>query len=261
MTEKILKIIVGRTRLQKYFEPLLILALRGLNYGKGKDFKESGELNVLKYLNGKFKSEKSLILFDVGGNKGYYSKALSEFFSTKGTIHAFEPSRKTFELFLQTTKGHHNIIPNNFGFSDAENHQLLYSNADGSGLASVYHRNLEHFGISMDNSEEIRLSTIDEYCQLNRIDRIHFLKLDIEGHELKALHGASQMINEKKIDTIQFEFGGCNIDSRTYFQDFFYLLKDHYRIYRILKDGLLEIPTYKETYEVFITINYLAVKK
>jgi hypothetical protein len=69
------------------------------------------------------------------------------------------------------------------------------------------------------------------------------------------------MISEKKIDNIQFEFGGCNIDSRTYFQDFFYLLKDNYRIYRVLKDGLFEIPTYKETYEIFTTINYSAVKK
>jgi hypothetical protein len=87
------------------------------------------------------------------------------------------------------------------------------------------------------------------------------LKLDIEGHELKALNGATQMINSKKIDVIQFEFGGCNIDSRTYFQYFFYLLKDNYYIYRILKDGLFEMPTYKKTYEIFITINYLAVKK
>ena len=69
------------------------------------------------------------------------------------------------------------------------------------------------------------------------------------------------MINDKRIDAIQFEFGGCNIDSRTFFQDFFYLLKDHYKIYRVLKDGLLEMPIYKETYEIFITINYLAIKK
>lgn len=69
------------------------------------------------------------------------------------------------------------------------------------------------------------------------------------------------MINDKRIDAIQFEFGGCNIDSRTFFQDFFYLLKDNYKIYRVLKDGLLEMPIYKETYEIFITINYLAIKK
>lgn len=69
------------------------------------------------------------------------------------------------------------------------------------------------------------------------------------------------MICNNKIEVIQFEFGGCNIDSRTYFQDFYYLLKDNYKIYRILKNGLIEIKSYKEIYEIFITINYLAIKK
>jgi FkbM family methyltransferase len=192
---------------------------------------------------------------------GNYSKVLSDFFQTKATIHSFEPSKKTYEKFLETTKNIPNIVPNNFGLSDSENYQLLYTNQDASGLASVYQRDLEHYGISMDKSEEVKLSTIDAYCKINNIDRIHFLKLDIEGHEMKALEGAKQMIDSKKIDFIQFEFGGSNIDSRTYFKDFFNLLKDNYKIYRILKDGLHEMSKYQEIYEIFTTINYLAVKK
>ena len=261
LRKKIVNEIMGKKRFQNVFEYLFNISLKGMNYGNGGDFYESGELNVLKYINEKLNTEKSLIIFDVGGNVGNYSKALSDFFQTKATIHSFEPSRKTYEKFLETTKNIQNIIPNNFGFSDSEDYQLLYTNHDASGLASVYHRNLEHYGISMDKSEEVKLSTIDAYCKINNIDRIHFLKLDIEGHELKALEGAKQMIDSKKIDFIQFEFGGCNIDSRTYFQDFFYLLKDNYKIYRILKDGFYEMSTYKEIHEIFSTINYLAVKK
>jgi hypothetical protein len=113
----------------------------------------------------------------------------------------------------------------------------------------------------MDITEEIKLTTIDLYCKKNNIEQIHFLKLDIEGHELNALNGAKNMIEKGKIDFIQFEFGGCNIDSRTYFQDFYYILKDKYKIYRILKDGIYELPDYKETYEIFITINYLAIRR
>jgi len=259
--KKILNKLEGKKRFQKFFESLFHFSLRGMNYGNGGDFEESGELNVFSYINNKFKNEKSLIIFDVGGNLGNYSKTLSLFFKTKATIHSFEPSKKTFELFKNTTKGFQNIIPNNFGFSDKESCQIIYSNGVASGLASIYHRNLDHLGISMDMQEEIKLSTIDSYCRMNNIDRINFLKLDIEGHELNALNGAKEMIEGGKIDIIQFEFGGCNIDSGTYFQNFFYFLKDKYKIYRILKDGLFEILTYKETYEIFITINYLAVRK
>jgi FkbM family methyltransferase len=261
LRKKIVRAILGKKRFQNIFEYLFEISLKGMNYGNGGDFYESGELNALNYVKEKLKSEKSLTLFDVGGNVGNYSKRLSEIFNTNSTIHSFEPSKKTFALFLETTKNNPSIIPNNLGLSDTESHQLLFSDKDGSGLASVYQRKLEHLGISMNMSEDIQLTTLDIYCKRNKIDRINFLKLDIEGHELKALNGAKEMINNKKIDYIQFEFGGCNIDSKTYFQDYYYLLKNNYKIYRILKNGISEITTYKEIFEIFSTINYLAIRK
>ncbi len=246
--------------MQKIYYALYRIALSGMNYGNGGNFKKSGELNVLKIVQAKFAKEKGITIFDVGGNIGNYSKALSDFFNDNAIIYAFEPSKRTFEIFLKTTAGITNIIPNNFGFSDINTDMVLYSDKEASPLASLNQRNLTHFGISMDKSETIKLCTIDTYCQQNNIIRINFLKLDIEDHELNALKGAHQTINDKNIDFIQFEFGGCNIDSRTYFQDFYYLLKDNYRICRILKDGLIEVSQYKETSEIFITINYLAEK-
>ena len=253
-----LKAFAGKKRLQSIFKNIHRFSLYGMNYGNGSHFNESGELNALQYVKKSINNDKLLTVFDVGANIGNYSKSLSHLFGDKTIIHSFEPSKKTFEIYLETTSKTPNITPNNIGLGDFENKTILYSDLEGSGLASLYNRNLEHFGISMDKSEEITISTIDIYCNKNNIERIHFLKLDIEGHELNALKGAEKMINKNAIDFIQFEFGGCNLDSRTNFQDFFYLLKDKYRIYRILSNGLLEILEYKETHEVFITINYLA---
>lgn len=69
------------------------------------------------------------------------------------------------------------------------------------------------------------------------------------------------MIENGQIDFIQFEFGGCNIYSKTFFQDFYYLLKEKYKLYRILENGLFKLPDYQEIQEIFITINYLSIKK
>jgi hypothetical protein len=66
------------------------------------------------------------------------------------------------------------------------------------------------------------------------------------------------MLSEGRISSIQWEFGGCNIDSRTFFRDFFYVLNDRYRIWRVVKDGMTPIPEYRESLEVFDTVNYFA---
>jgi len=75
------------------------------------------------------------------------------------------------------------------------------------------------------------------------------------------LWGGKEMINGNKIKFIQFEFGGCNIDAKTYFQDFWYLLNSRYKIYRVVKNGLYQIKQYKESYELFITTNFFAEHK
>jgi FkbM family methyltransferase len=254
-----IKFLIGKKKFQKIFEYFNDITVKCMNFGGSSDFNISGELNVFKFIKNKF-SEEPILIFDVGAHTGNYSTALYNFFKEKATIHAFEPAKKTYIQLLIHLNDNKQIIANNFGFSDSEKSQILYSNEDCSGLASVYKRKLDHLGCYLNKLEKVKLSTIDIYCKTNNINRIHFLKLDIEGHELNALNGATQMLNEKKIDVIQFEFGGCNIDSRTFFRDFFYLLKKNYKIYRILKDGLLEISIYKEQYEIFDTINYLAVK-
>lgn len=259
--KSIFRLFARKKKFQNVFQFLLDVALKGLNYGNGADFRESGELWVLNYLKEKYNEENKLIFFDVGGNIGNYAKKIAEIFEKKTNTYTFEPSGKTYKILLDTVKGIDNIHPYPIGLGNKEEARTLYTNNEGSGIASVYKRNLEHFGVSMNISEEIQLSTIDIFCKNNQIEKIHFLKLDIEGHELSALHGAKEMLGKGKIEHIQFEFGGCNIDSRTYFQDFYYLLHDKYKIYRILKDGLYEINSYKETLEIFSTINYLAVSK
>jgi len=154
-----------------------------------------------------------------------------------------------------------NVKTHNFGFSDKNGVLTLYSNKKGSGLASVYKRNLEHYNTSMDIEEKVEMRTIDSFCEENKIERIEFLKLDVEGNELKVLEGAREKLKSGNIDHIQFEFGGCNIDSRAYFQDFYYLLSGQYKIYRILQNGLFHIENYKAIYECFIMTNFLAIKR
>ena len=84
--------------------------------------------------------------------------------------------------------------------------------------------------------------------------------MDVEGHELDVLRcGEAAMLNAS---VIQFEFGGCNIDTRTFFQDFWYFFKDrHFDIYRITPLGAEKIDKYNEYHEFYSTTNYIAVNQ
>lgn len=258
---RMIDLIAGRKAIQGIAEFLLYTSIRCMNYNNGAPMDKNGELYLLREIYKKYKDKDTVVFFDVGANVGHYSEAIVQVFGKKAFIHAFEPSEKTFESLEETTKNMNNIVINNIGLSDEEKLHILYTKEGSSYLASVYNRTLDHHQITLDQTEEIRLSTIDRYCKENNIEKIDYLKLDVEGHEFNILQGSKRMIEEGRIDHIQFEFGGGNLDSRTFFHDFYSLLKDKYKIYRILVNGIKEIPSYTEGAEIFHLINFLAIRK
>ncbi len=254
------ELIRGRTYFQRFFLFLYKTSLVGMNFSGGAVVKNSGESYVIDYVSKKLPVANPLVIFDIGAHLGDYSTMLLEHLKNRKTqIHAFEPSAITFQK-LKTNLANKNVLMHNFGFSDEAKKVSLFYDYQTSVYASVYQRKLDHTNISMNISETIELKTIDNFCQENNINHIHFVKMDIEGHEFSALKGAENML-KNNIDFIQFEFSAANIDSRNYFKDFYYLLTENYNIYRVLRDGLYHLDKYNETQEVFFTTNYLAERK
>jgi len=142
-------------------------------------------------------------------------------------------------------------------FRQAPELALLRSDKEASIMASLYDRR----ALKLDSSEEVVVITMDNFCREHAIDRIDLLKLDVEGHELAALQGAAEMLARGTVRFVQFEFGGCNLDSRTNFRDFWELLSPRYAIYRVLRKGLYQVPFYSELDEIFTTVNFLAERR
>jgi hypothetical protein len=103
--------------------------------------------------------------------------------------------------------------------------------------------------------------TIDSVIEDKKLDRIDFMKMDIEGHELFALKGAMQALEAHKIKALSFEFGSGNVNSRTYFRDFWNLLRPlDFEFHRICPGGMtVPVREYYEDLEVFRGVtNYIA---
>lgn len=264
MISTIKKLLRGKKFLQRVFEMTHQYSLSGMNIGTGAGFTTSGEKFVLEFIHQeltKNQRNKKPLLFDVGANIGEYTLEANKIFSGNVEIHAFEPSKATFDKLSSNFGNQKNLIGHQLALSDKSGDITLYSDAELSALASLNKRQLQHYDIAFERSERVPVHTLDTFCDEQNIEEIDFLKLDVEGHELSVLHGAKSLLQNKAITYIQFEFGGTNIDSRTFFQDFYYLLKENYSIFRILTDGLQEITVYNERYEIFLASNFLAIKK
>ena len=112
----------------------------------------------------------------------------------------------------------------------------------------------------MSKSETVRIETLDCYCLSQEISRIDLLKVDVEGHELDVLHGGLRLFEKQAIAAVLFEFGGCNIDTRTFVKDFFSFFRDHgMQLGRVTPAGhVRNITRYSEALEQFRTTSFLA---
>lgn len=197
-------------------------------------------------------------IFDIGANRGDYSKELLKHYK-QASYYLFEPSLLNFKKLNLRFSQFKNIKVINKALADKNGNAFLYSDKYGSGLGSLIKRRLDHFSKNFDLKEKINLIRFDTFLKnLKKDIIIDYFKIDVEGAEMKVLQGMGKFI--KRIKLIQFEFGGCNIDSRTFFQDFWYYFKDHnFDLFRITLSGPKKIHSYNESDEYFKTTNYIAL--
>ena len=247
----------GKKQHYRFFLILKNIGMQGMNF-RNTDLHNNGELFLIKELSRHFEqSKEQTVLFDVGANVGNYSRQLLANFPAASVIHAFEPFSVPFSQLEAMQRSHPNLHAHRLGLSDKNEDLLMYSSDEYSEIGGVYNRDV----IFKDMQEMNPFVTIDSFCKRQNIPRIHFLKIDVEGHELSVLKGATTLLEQGSIDVIQFEFGAGNHFSRTYFLDFFNLLDPHYRLYRLLSDGLLEIKGYNSELDMQVLTYFVAVHK
>ncbi len=201
-----------------------------------------------------------IVAIDAGANIGDWSYELLKRFPASQII-AFEPSEKAFAKLRIRFSGNKLVRCENMALGRVNGKAQLFSDKSGSGLGSLTKRRIEHFDINFEHEEEITVKTLDSWMRNQESGFTpNILKMDVEGHELDILIGAQKAL--KNLEIIQFEFGGSNIDTRTYFQDFWYFFRENnFDIFRITPGKPILVKEYSEKDECFRATNYLAVRK
>jgi FkbM family methyltransferase len=156
------------------------------------------------------------VIFDVGANVGQTANRFSRWFP-KATIHSFEPVAANLSKLQAATRSLPNVkvhpcacgsVAGTFAINlgeDSERHSL----APREGARSV----------------NVDVTTIDGFCQLERIERIDLLKSDTEGFETHVLTGAKEMLASGAIRSVYVEVGLNGQAIHTPFADVLALLK------------------------------------
>ncbi len=251
----------GSKRFRRFYEVLKNISLLGLNY-RDTNIKTNGEQfyieRIARYY---YNLDGPLVIFDVGANVGNYSSFINDSIHLPRKIYAFEPFSKVFAQLRKLSNSIEDFYPFQLGFSNIQEKQTFLSSSAYSEVGSLYNKDFSQLGFSLDMSEEVSFDTIDNFCSNRSISKIHFLKIDVEGHDFFVLQGANKMLSNNSIDFIQFEFGAANYLSKTYLYDFFQLLSRDYIICKLLKNGFMEIVEYNTDIEIHVLSNYVAINR
>lgn len=125
------------------------------------------------------------VVIDGGANQGIFTMAFASRVGAEGQVVAFEPMAYAAERIRRNAEvnGFGHVAVMQKGLSDTAGNTLL-DVSRGVGSASITN---DYGGAE---TVDIEITTIDETVAQLGLSRVDFIKLDIEGAELKALHGA-----------------------------------------------------------------------
>ncbi|MEA2686956.1 MAG: hypothetical protein QOE93_2151, partial [Actinomycetota bacterium] len=128
------------------------------------------------------------VCLDVGANIGLYSLGLSTL-APQGQVYAFEPSPSAHGHLLSNLEVNRagNVVVSNLAVSDTTGtvrfHDFSFFSAGSFSSDEGSLLSAESYG---SDSFEAATTTLDEFVADRKLDRVDFIKVDVEGAELSV---------------------------------------------------------------------------
>jgi FkbM family methyltransferase len=197
------------------------------------------------------------VILDVGANVGDWTQGIWDALG-RGRYFAYEPQQTCVARLKGLNVPGLTIVQS--AVSDQSGELDLHSDFAGSGVASFYERSDTYLD-PQTHVERVPVTTVDGELEAYGLDRVDFMKIDVEGAELRVLQGAQRALGRHAIRSFAFEFGSANIYSRVFFRDLWDLIAGNgYSLWRIVPGGrLIQQAAYREDLEHFRGVsNYVA---
>jgi len=208
----------------------------------------SGEADVLRALGPALD-----VVFDVGANVGEWTRAALD--GGAKSVHAFEISPTTADELERRYADDRRVTVNRFGLSD-----------EAGTVALRHFPEFPKLSTTTDYPWEVESTTIevpvrvgDDYLKETGIDRIDYLKVDVEGADEQVLRGFRDAFTRGAIGAVQFEYTRMAIVTKYLLRDFYEdMTRYGFLVGRIHRRSVAFGP-YDMGMETFVDSNWLAV--
>jgi FkbM family methyltransferase len=135
---------------------------------------------------------------DVGANHGLLSFGLAHRHAATTQFHLFEPNPK----LIQSIRASLALYPS----MQCTVTEAAVSDRVGSVPFLIDHTQTGASHIADAADARVASVTVDRYLEEAGIDRVALMKVDVEGHELSVLRGASRSLEARSIRAVYFEY-------------------------------------------------------
>jgi FkbM family methyltransferase len=152
-----------------------------------------------------------MTVVDVGANHGLFSLEAALLIGRAGLVHAFEPTPSTRALLVRNlaANGVSNVRVFPAALGAAPGAARLRVHGAMSGLNTLAAQDVVWNGklLRADNIIEVPVTTLDAHAGAENLDRIDFLKIDVEGFELSVIRGARGLLRSGRVVRLLLEIG------------------------------------------------------
>ncbi|MEW5926323.1 MAG: FkbM family methyltransferase [Gemmatimonadota bacterium] len=165
------------------------------------------EVPELKFLRERVRPGSTFL--DVGANGGLYTVLASGLVGERGRVFSFEPGAEQLRLLERNVElnGLRNVTIVRSAVGDRRGEVQLGVSRDGamSSLARTDHPAQDIVGW-----QPVEMITLDEFAREAGLDRVDFLKVDVEGAEKLVFGGARGLLAENPSLVVMFEAADVN---------------------------------------------------
>jgi len=138
-----------------------------------------------------------MVVFDIGGNFGLHAMIFAKHVGRAGHVYSFEPLKLIYDELTKNIvlNGYEDTVTaNNFGLSDKKGREKIYIVPEfGTGATSLRKR---WSGANI--VQYCDLLPLDSYVKKQQINKLDFIKCDVEGAELLVFKGGIKTIEKHK---------------------------------------------------------------